>query len=268
MRIKIKTRHAQIGEEIKDYTRDKLLGIAEKSMPVIDANISIDKVKHEFVVEAYLIGKHINYHITQQHEDLHSAIDAMVNKMQRELRTAKEKVKAHHATHLGNVEAVENRKSDDLEDQILEPEVVEIHTMKPVEAVERLLASPAASFLLYVDGESGQLRILGKKDARTVYRIPIEAKVTQQAGVEVPIFTLAVERTNGGPVTVREVAREQLAVAHLSLGEAIRRYHNDASRPFYFYVNTYSGRPNILYYRENQKISLIVPSLHLYHQEA
>lgn len=268
MQIKIHTRHTQINEDIRAYVQNKLLTISEKSMPVIDANISVDKVKHEYVVEVNLVGKHINYHGTDTHEDLHTALDASVGKIQRQLRRAKEKVKEHSATHLGYIEAQPADKTDKiLDDELLEPEMVEIGTMSMEKAAKAMIDS-SREFYLFFEPSSQTLNILCKHGNGQICMVPVTEAILREEVAEADMTVYNVAKAADGSVKAEKTGTDKVNVPHMTIDKAVSVYHNNAARPFFFYVNSYSGRPNILYYKDNHKISLIVPNINLYKKSA
>lgn len=268
MRIKTKTRNGRISDKVRNYAIDKLLSVAEKSMPVIDATLTFDKEKHLHVVEINLVGKHINFHGSEKNEDIHAATDTLVSKVQRQLRKAKEKIKSHSAKHLGVLEALPPKEADDgLDDEILEPEMVEILSLTTKKAVKKLFKDNL-DFLLFIEPETKILNLLCKQGEDHYIQIPISDEVTkenQSDQAEVEMTTFKINETEDDVDIVIEA--QTLNVPHQTIDVAISQYHNDASRSFYFYVNAYSKRPNILYYKDNHKISLIVPCASLYEKE-
>ena len=81
---------------IRDYVVGKLDRVTRHFDHVIDVNVvmSVDKLRHKVEVNLHARGKDI--HVEESGVDLYAAIDAMFDKLDRQVQKYKQKVQDHH----------------------------------------------------------------------------------------------------------------------------------------------------------------------------
>jgi ribosome hibernation promoting factor len=98
VQIKISTRHGHLSESMQDKIREKVqrleryferltaieitIDLTQPELPLVNLNVSAEH-KHDFVAR-------------EQTEDLAKSVDAVVQKMEQQLRRYKERIQDHH----------------------------------------------------------------------------------------------------------------------------------------------------------------------------
>ena|SRR5664279_5022694 len=96
MNLQISGHHLEITPAIHDYVTGKLERVTRHFDNVIDVNVilSVDKLKQKAEVTVHLSGKDVYVEVID--EDLYAAIDALVDKLDRQIQKHKQRVQDHH----------------------------------------------------------------------------------------------------------------------------------------------------------------------------
>jgi putative sigma-54 modulation protein len=96
MQISVTGHHVDITDALRDYVSEKFERLERHFDQVIDIHVVLTVEKNYNKAEANLqvSGSHI--HADATHEDMYAAIDALIDKTDRQLIKHKEKIKDHH----------------------------------------------------------------------------------------------------------------------------------------------------------------------------
>ena len=96
MQINISGHHVEVTDSLKKYITAKMEKIERHFDQVIDAHIVLDvnKLIHKAEVTVHVSGNTI--HAESENEDMYAAIDAMLDKLDRQVKKHKEKLTDHH----------------------------------------------------------------------------------------------------------------------------------------------------------------------------
>ncbi|MEM7543526.1 MAG: ribosome-associated translation inhibitor RaiA [Pseudomonadota bacterium] len=95
MQITIDGHHVELTESLQNYVNTKLKRIERHFDRVVDVHVVMGMERTTSTVEAtvHLAGNHLHAHA--EHEDMYAAIDALIDKLDRQVKKHKEK-KSHH----------------------------------------------------------------------------------------------------------------------------------------------------------------------------
>ena len=96
MQIDVTFRHMEVSEPVRAYVEEKLDRVKKYIDEPIDAQavLSVEKkIRHKAVVT--ISAKGITIKASEETNDMYAAIDAMVDKIERQLKRYKEKLKKH-----------------------------------------------------------------------------------------------------------------------------------------------------------------------------
>lgn len=176
MRYQITGKQIDIGSALQTHVEDELGSVVQKyAERPTDANIIFSKSAHEFVCEATV---HLSTGLTAQakaHEiEIYAAFDSCCEKMEKQLRRYKRRLKDHHKDRIEPVELLNAtsytlaNRDDDVESEAegLQPMIIaEVETKIPSlsvgEAVMQMELA-GANFLVF--------RNEGKQSINVVYR--------------------------------------------------------------------------------------------------
>lgn len=96
MNLQISGHHLEVTPAIRDYVTAKLERVTRHFDHVIDVNVilSVEKLKQKAEVTVHVRGKDI--FVEADDGDLYAAIDALVDKLDRQVQKYKQKVQDHH----------------------------------------------------------------------------------------------------------------------------------------------------------------------------
>lgn len=92
MNLQIVGRHLEITPAIREYTTSKLERVIRHFDNVIDVAVilSVEKLKQKAEVTVHVAGKDL--HVESIEDDLYAAIDALVDKLDRQVQKHKQKI--------------------------------------------------------------------------------------------------------------------------------------------------------------------------------
>ncbi|MEA5113907.1 MAG: ribosome-associated translation inhibitor RaiA [Geobacteraceae bacterium] len=95
MQITTTFRHIESSDALKNYAQDKLERVQKYIDEPIVAQVflTVEKIRH--IAEVTITAKGITIKASEETNDMYAAIDAVVDKIERQLRRYKERIKAH-----------------------------------------------------------------------------------------------------------------------------------------------------------------------------
>jgi putative sigma-54 modulation protein len=96
MQLSITGHHVEISDSLKEYINNKMMRVKRHFDHVIDAHVVLDVAKQRHTAEATLQISGSTIHAASEDEDMYAAIDAMIDKLDRQVRKYKEKSTDHH----------------------------------------------------------------------------------------------------------------------------------------------------------------------------
>jgi len=96
MQIILTGHHVDITQPLRDYVNEKMKRLERHFDHVTDVHVvlSVEKLRHKAEATMHLAGNDLFADHTE--EDMYAAIDGLVDKLDRQLKKHKEKLKDHH----------------------------------------------------------------------------------------------------------------------------------------------------------------------------
>lgn len=97
MQINISGHHIDVTPALRDYVTEKFARIERHFENATDINciLTVEKLEHKAEATLNVSGSQLHAHSVEA--DMYAAIDAMVDKLDRQVRKHKEKITDHHA---------------------------------------------------------------------------------------------------------------------------------------------------------------------------
>lgn len=113
MNINIDGHHIDITPPLKDYVNKRFTRIKEHFENITTAHVvlSLDKLQHKAEIQLHFKGKEI--HASAIDADMYAAIDAVMDKAQRQVVKHKEKLHSHDGHSIKDSGDVPSREDDD-----------------------------------------------------------------------------------------------------------------------------------------------------------
>ncbi|MEM8978713.1 MAG: ribosome-associated translation inhibitor RaiA [Pseudomonadota bacterium] len=178
MRYQITGKQIDIGEALQTHVKDELSLVIEKyAERPTDATVIFSKSAHEYVCETIV---HLSTGLTAQAKahatEIYAAFDAAGEKMEKQLRRYKRRLKDHHKTRPGPVEQMAASSyilaatdtSGEMEPETLQPMIIaEMETKVPTlsvgEAVMQMEIA-GAPVLVFKDEKSAGVSVVYRRD--------------------------------------------------------------------------------------------------------
>ena len=96
MNLNITGRHVEVTPAIRDYVTSKLDRVIRHfdNVTSVGVILSVEKLKQKAEVTVHVPGK--DMHVEESGDDLYAAIDAMFDKLDRQVLKYKQKIQDHH----------------------------------------------------------------------------------------------------------------------------------------------------------------------------
>jgi len=171
--IRVTGRHLSVTEPIKDYAIKKIEGLHLDFPRIIEAHIILDIEKYRHSAEIVMhCANHITIEASEETDDMYASIDAVIDKIARQMRKYKTRFQRHHRPRQLSIRDLEEQVlslegfDDDLEEQ-REPEVIqtERYPVKPMIVDEAVLQIEMRhkQFLVFLNAKSEKVNILYRR---------------------------------------------------------------------------------------------------------
>ena len=91
-------RHMEPSEKLKEYSHDKLARLEKYLDAVIDAEVVLTVEKFRHRAEVLIVSDGLKIKAEEETEDMYAALDMVVDKLEKQIKRHREKLKAHKGT--------------------------------------------------------------------------------------------------------------------------------------------------------------------------
>ncbi|TYO99510.1 putative sigma-54 modulation protein [Geothermobacter ehrlichii] len=169
MQVTTTFRHMEVSAPIREYLEEKLARVKKYIDEPIDAQavLSVEK-KIRHCVEVTLVAKGIIIKGTETTNDMYAAIDSAVDKIERQLRRYKERIKRHKPLS-GRERQVRKAivQAESLEEVDAEPVIIRTETffVKPMSVEEAVMQMDLLekNFLVFTDADTEELNVVYRR---------------------------------------------------------------------------------------------------------
>jgi putative sigma-54 modulation protein len=95
MQIMVTFRRVEPTEGLRQYAEEKMRRVHKYLRRPIDAHVILSVLKHRHIAEVQVNANHLNITATEETDDLYSAIDLAMSKLERQIKKRVAKVKDH-----------------------------------------------------------------------------------------------------------------------------------------------------------------------------
>ncbi len=165
MQVSVTFRNMESKDVWRDYVQEKISKLKKYLDHPLEASVILTTEKHRQIAEANLIANRLTVNAREEKEDMFSAIDGMVDKVERQLLKYKEKIRRHksspvipEASWRMNVYAAESF------DEGVEPRLIKSQKMqvRPMSVEEAALQMELLNndFYIFTNSASKSLNVL------------------------------------------------------------------------------------------------------------
>ena len=173
--VKVTGRHLHITPAISDYVTRKIEGLHLDYPKIIEAQVILEVAKYRHLAEVILVcSNHITIEAFEETDDMYAAIDAVVDKVGRQMRKYKTRLMKNHRPRKDIVKHLEEHvlesepvEMDDDENGTHHPVVrSERYPVKPMfidEAVLQLEMAHHRQFIVFLNARSSRMNVLYRR---------------------------------------------------------------------------------------------------------
>ncbi len=166
MQVTVTFKHMESTEPLKDYASDKSARLAKYLASPIEVHwfLSVEKIRH--IAEATVAANGVRIKAKEESSDMYAAIDTAMDKLEKQVRKHKEKIKDHHKTETAPTATIEEIEA--VSDTGGSSRVVETsnYFVKPMSVEEARLQMDIAEddFLVFTNSNSNDVNVLYRRD--------------------------------------------------------------------------------------------------------
>ncbi len=169
MQIAVTFRHMESSDAIRSYVEEKLSRVKKYIDEPIDAQVvlSVQK-KINNRAEVTMVAKGLTMKSTESKDDMYAAIDLMVDKIERQLKRYKDKLKKHKGGN-GIQRQLEKTifSASSVDEESSEPEIIRSHSfsVKPMSVEEAVMQMDLLNkdFLVFTDDNSAEMNVVYRR---------------------------------------------------------------------------------------------------------
>ncbi len=163
MQVLVTFRHMEATPALRRYAETKVRRIHKLMRRPIEAHVVLEVNKRRHIAEITLSGEHLHVTAKEATGDLYSAIDLVMDKVERQIRRRVEKRLAQRHDGVPPPAAATRTRAR----RAILPPVARQRVVPPLltlaEATRRIAGDDAAPFLLFRDEKSDALRLLYRR---------------------------------------------------------------------------------------------------------
>jgi putative sigma-54 modulation protein len=170
MQVAATFRHMEVSAPVRDYLEEKLGRVMKYIDEPIDAQavLSVEKkIRHR--AEVTLLAKGITIKATETTNDMYAAIDSVVDKIERQLKRYKERLKRHKPMTGKERQVLKSvLQADSIDDMAPEPIIVRSHSfsVKPMSVEEAVMQMDLLhkDFLVFTDDRTEEINVVYRRN--------------------------------------------------------------------------------------------------------
>ena len=162
MKVKIRGNKIEITDSMKDYVKEKLSKLDKYSLEELEATILVKVRNYTQKVEVTIPLKTLILRAEEESEDFYSAVDLVVNKLERQIRKNKTKLKKKEKSGIKEFNIEEIIDVPEEEEKEVKRKKIEIKPMNMEEAILQMELL-GHNFYMYKDSDLNSIALVYKR---------------------------------------------------------------------------------------------------------
>ena len=168
MQLSVTFRHMESSDPVRDYAEEKLDRVRRYIDEPIEVQVVLSverKIRH--LAEVTIYAKGVTIKGTEETNDMYAAIDAVTDKIERQLKRYKEKLKDHKPASGKERQIQKSIFAQSIEEGGGEPAIIRTHSfpVKPMSVEEAVMQMDLLNkeFLVFTDDESEEINVVYRR---------------------------------------------------------------------------------------------------------
>jgi len=179
MKITITGKELQATEAIKDYVEKKVARIEKyfaNDLETMEVNVTIKVEKNVQIAEMYVAVRGENFKAVTENKDLYASIDKDIDILEGQIRKNKTKKEKMQKDSSIKQITIDGSEVNSVEGEIVKNMYYSVKPMNPEDAILKLQEKSTASFLPFINIETGKVNVIFKlKDGKNFGIVEPEA---------------------------------------------------------------------------------------------
>jgi putative sigma-54 modulation protein len=169
MQISLTFRNTDAEDWLKDHVDKRLQKLTRYIDKSAEAQVILSVEKFRNVAEINLSSKGITINGKEEEKDMITAVDNVIDKIERQLKKHKDKIRNHKENASFNeIAALQNERADVMEEDEGQPKVVEVRrvVLQPMSVDDAILEMEDSKnrFVMYRDLSSERVNVIYRRD--------------------------------------------------------------------------------------------------------
>jgi putative sigma-54 modulation protein len=165
MQTSVTFKNLDPSEHLKSYVTEKLNRFDKLLDNPAEAGVVLIVEKHRHIAEVNITGDRININGKDETGDMYSAIDMVLDKLEKQLKRSKQKIRERRASAKGQTRTI-REEGPRMTDEEAAPQIkVESLDYKPMDIEEAVLQMDLTDqgFLVFTNARSSQINVLYRR---------------------------------------------------------------------------------------------------------
>ena len=162
MNIRVTCRHCELGSDLKEYVEEKVSRLAHYFDRVDEAHVVLQVEGHRSIADITVHASRAVISSEQTADDLRSAFDRAMDKVERQIRRYKERIRNHKGVE-ATADVAMSSNGASFHDLGIVPESLMSEPMTPDEAFGQLNELEAA-FLVFMKSETQRVNVIYRRN--------------------------------------------------------------------------------------------------------
>ena len=165
MNTSVRFKNLEPSDALKSYVSEKLNRMEKYFNGPAEANVvlSIEKFRHS--AEINIIGDRLTINGKEETGDMYSAIDMVLDKLEKQIKRSKQKIRERRASAKGRTRTIREEPSPRTEEDFVREVKIESLSVKPMDVEEAVLQMDLSdqSFLVFTNARSSLINVIYRR---------------------------------------------------------------------------------------------------------
>jgi putative sigma-54 modulation protein len=165
MQTSVTFKNIDPSENLKSYVGEKLDRFDKYLYNPAEANVVLSVEKFRHMAEINIIGDRLNIYGKEVTDDMYSAIDIALDKLEKQIKKNKEKIRKYRIGSKSNTKENIVEDTPSMEDEAIPHVIVKNIEYKPMDVEEAIMQMSLVNdnFLVFTDARSNRINVLYRR---------------------------------------------------------------------------------------------------------
>lgn len=165
MQTSVTFKNIDPSENLKSYVGEKLDRFDKYLYNPAEANVVLSVEKFRHMAEINIIGDRLNIYGKEVTDDMYSAIDIALDKLEKQIKKNKEKIRQHRSGSKSNTKEDIVEDTSFMEDEAARDVIVRHIEYKPMDVEEAIMQMGLVNdnFLVFTDARTNRVNVLYRR---------------------------------------------------------------------------------------------------------